>query len=188
MATTSIIPLLDGDAALEAARGAGLADVLARVNLFRLTLNHPPIGRIVGDAVDALVMSSVLDVRLRELAILRVGWRVGSVYEWSNHYAVAKRAGMSDDDIVAVRDGEVASLDPAARAVIAVVDEGLDNVAVSRATLEAARAHVGDDRALLELVAIPGLYRAIATLLLTFDVPLEDHVAPWAPDGRRPAS
>lgn len=188
MTTPPIFPLLELDEANRAAAVAGIKEVLARVNLFRTTLHHPPIGRIVGDVVDALVLTSVLDARLREIAILRTGWRIGSVYEWSNHYGIAKRAGMTDAEIVAVRDGAASpALTEADRAVIAVVDEAFDNVRVSDATLAAARAHVGDDRALLELVMIPGCYRTIGSVLLSFGVPLEDGVPVWPPDGVSPA-
>jgi len=130
-------------------------------------------------------MHSVLDARTREVAILRVGWRIGSVYEWSNHVPIARRAGMSDDEIAAVRDDEPSDsrLTAADRCAIAVVDEVLDGVVVSAATLASARSLLGDDRAVLELLMIPGLYRTIGTVLLSVGVPLEEHVEPWAPDG-----
>ena len=189
MAEPAIFPLLDLEAATAATHVAGIGEVLARVNLFRTTLHHPPIGRIVGDVVDALVMNSVLDARLREIAILRTGWRLGSVYEWSNHYGIGRRAGLTDDEIVAIRDGASSTVLTAAdRCVIRVVDEIFDHVVVSPSTLAEARALLGDDRALLELVMIPGCYRTIGTVLLTFDIPLEDHVAPWPPDGRSPSN
>lgn len=187
MADAPIYPLLDLDAATAATREAGISEVLARVNLFRTTLHHPPIGRIVGDVVDALVMNSVLDARLREIAILRTGWRLGSVYEWSNHYGIGRRAGLTDDEIVAIRDGASSKvLTDADRCVIRLVDEVFDGVVVTPATLHEARSMLADDRALMELVMIPGCYRTIGTVLLTFGVPLEDHVTPWAPDGRAP--
>ena len=71
--------------------------------------------------------------------------------------------------------------------MVRVVDEVLDGVAVTAETLAQARALLGDDRALLELVMLPACYRAIGTLLLTFDVPLEVGVAPWPPNGDPPA-
>ena len=49
-------------------------------------------------------LDSVLDARLRELAIMRTAWLRRSVYEWTSHYAICVRLGMSDDEIVAVRD------------------------------------------------------------------------------------
>src|SRR5688572_12874228 len=140
MAEPAIFPLLEPEAALAATRVAGIGEVLARVNLFRTTLHHPPIGRIVGDVVDALVMNSVLDARLREIAILRTGWRLGSVYEWSNHYGIGRRAGLSDEEIVAIRDGATSSaLTEADRCVIRLVDEVFDGVVVTPATLREAR-------------------------------------------------
>ena len=184
--TQPFLPLLDTDTARAAAADAGMPDVFAQVNLFRTTLHHAPMARIVGDVVSSVVMHSVLDARTREVAILRVGWRIGSVYEWSNHVPIARRAGMSDDEIAAVRADVVASgsvLNDTDRCAIAVVDEVLEGVAVSPATLEAARSLIGDDRAVLELLMIPGLYRTIGTVLLSVGVPLEDHVEPWAPDG-----
>ncbi|TML13513.1 MAG: carboxymuconolactone decarboxylase family protein [Actinobacteria bacterium] len=133
-------------------------------------------------------MNSILDARLREIAILRTGWRLGSVYEWSNHYGIARRAGLTDDEIVAIRDGASSTVLTAAdRCVIALVDEVFDHVRVSPSTLSEARRVLGDDRALMELVLIPGCYRTIGTVLLSFEVPLEDHVIAWPPDGRSPA-
>ena len=188
MAEPAIFPLLDLEAATAAAQVAGIAEVLARVNLFRTTLHHPPIGRIVGDVVEALVLHSVLDARLREIAILRTGWRLGSVYEWSNHYGIGRRAGLTDGEIIAIREPTPSSaLTAADRCVIQLVDEVFDHVVVSPSTLHDARTHVGDDRALLELVLIPGCYRTIGTVLLTFEIPLEDHVEAWPPDGRSPS-
>jgi alkylhydroperoxidase family enzyme len=136
--------------------------------------------------VDVAVLSGKLDARLREIAILRVGWRIGSVYEWSNHVPIARRAGLTDDEVRAVRHADGSVLSASDLAAIAVVDDVLDHVSVSAATLARAREAVGDGDELLELVAIPGFYRAIGALLLTFGIPLEPHVEPWAPDGVGP--
>src|SRR4029079_19080813 len=139
MAEPAIFPLLDIEAATAATHIAGIGEVLARVNLFRTTLHHPPVGRIVGDVVDALLMNSVLDARLREIAILRTGWRLGSVYEWSNHYGIGRRAGLTDDEIVAIREPTPsAALTAADRCVIQLVDEVFDHVVVSPSTLHEA--------------------------------------------------
>jgi alkylhydroperoxidase family enzyme len=183
--TSPFLPLLDVAATREAATAAGLPSALADVHLFRATFNHPPIGRIVGEVVQALVLSSVLDARTREVAILRVGWRIGSVYEWSNHVPIARRAGMSDQEIVAVREPEPATdvLNEKDLCAIAVVDEVLEDISVTPETLATTRQLIGDDRAVLELLTIPGLYRTIGTVLLTAQIPLEARVAPWAPDG-----
>jgi alkylhydroperoxidase family enzyme len=186
--TDSFLSLLDKADAQGLVVEAGLPASLAAVHLFRATFRHPPIGRIFGEVVRALVLDSVLDARTREVAILRVGWRIGSVYEWSNHVPIAQRAGLSDQAIAAVREPEASSdvLTETDRCAIAVVDEVLDSVSVSSTTLARARALLGDDRATLELLTIPGLYRTIGTVLMAGEISLEDHVQAWPPDGLRP--
>jgi len=181
-----LLPLLDLDATAAAIRETGISDRLQTVNLLRTALHHPPIGRVIGDIIDALVLSGVLDARLREIAILRVGWRIGAAYEWGNHYPLARRVGLTNDDIMAVREADPVTLAAPERCVVRVVDEVLDQVRVTPATLAEVRGLLNDDRALLELVMIPACYRAIGTLLLSFGVPLENGVEPWPPDGRAP--
>ena len=182
-----ILPLLDADATAAAIRGTGLSDQLPPVNLMRTVMHHPPVGRIIGDAIEALVFSSVLAARLREIAILRVGWRIGAAYEWGHHYTIAKRIGLSDEEVTAVQTADGELLSETERCVVRVVDEVLDGVAVTPGTMREAQALLGDDRALLELVMIPGCYRAIGTVLLSFGVPLEDGVEPWPPHGHSPS-
>jgi alkylhydroperoxidase family enzyme len=183
------IPMLSPDDARRSAAAMGLPEALASVNLLRFTLRHDKVARVVADMVDVAVLHGALDARLREVAILRVGWRIGSVYEWSNHVPIGRRAGLSDPELLAIRSpGPSADLTAADHVAIAVVDEVLDANVVSPGTLAQARALLGDGDELLELVAIPGYYRAIGSLLATFSIPLEGHVEPWAPDGRGPGA
>jgi len=190
MEPREVLPLLDDGSTAAALRETGLPERLQGVNLLRTALHQPRVGKVIGDAIDALVLNGVLDARIRETAILRVGWRIGAAYEWGNHYPLARRVGLTDDEITAVRSehaAERAELSPAQRCAVRVVDEVLDHVSATPTTLAEAHRLIGDGGALLELVMIPACYRAIGTLLLTFDVPLEDGVAPWPPDGQAPA-
>ena len=183
-----VLPLLGPDATRAALDAAGLPDRLQGVNLLRTALHHTGIAKVIGDAIDAIVLSGTLDARLRELAIMRVGWRLGAAYEWGNHYALARRVGVTDAEITAVREHDPAALGTVERLVVRVVDEVLDGVSVTATTLRDVRDHLADDAALLELVMIPACYRAIGTLLLTFNGPLEDGIGSWPPDGRAPAT
>lgn len=182
------LPMLSPDAARTAAAAAGVPEALAGPHVFRFALRHPILAKVLAGVIDLGVLRGELDARTREVAILRVGWRIGSVYEWSNHVPIAVRAGMTDAEIVAVRgDGTDPVLTARDRIAIEVADEVLDHNVVAPDTLARARAIVGDGDELLELIALPGLYRTIGTLLATFSIPLEDHVPAWAPDGRGPA-
>jgi alkylhydroperoxidase family enzyme len=178
------LPLLSADEARAAGLDAGMPERVAQANIMRFGLRHPGVAAVLAGMIDVAVLNGALDARPREIAILRVGWRIGSVYEWSNHVGVARAAGLTDAEIVAVRTADATVLSEEDRLAIRVVDEVLDTTRVSEATLAEVRALVGDGD---ELVAIPGFYRAIGSMLLTFSVPLEDHLEPWAPDGHAPA-
>jgi len=181
------LPLLSPDEARAAGLAAGIPERVTQANIMRFGLRHPKIADVLAAMIDVAVLDGALDARLREIAILRVGWRIGSVYEWSNHVGVARAAGLSDTEIVAVRTVDSAVLSDADLLAVRVVDEVLDTTRVSESTLAEARTLLGDGDELLELVMIPGFYRAIGSMLLTFSVPLENHLDPWAPDGRAPA-
>ena len=179
-------PLLSIDEARDAGVAAGIPERVAQANIMRFGLHHSGIAKVLAGMIDVAVLHGALDERLREIAILRVGWRIGSVYEWSNHVGVARGAGLTDGEILAVRTADATALGDADLLAIRVVDEVLAETRVSEATLQAARALLGEGDELMELVALPGFYRAIGPLLMTFNVPLEDHLEPWAPDGRSP--
>lgn len=180
------LPMLTPDEARAVGTAAGIPERVAQANIMRFGLRHPGVAAVLAGMIDVAVLHGALDARLREIAILRVGWRIGSVYEWSNHVGVARAAGLTDAEILAVRTADATVLSDADLLAVRVVDEVLDTTRVSGSTLTEARALLGDGDELVELVAIPGFYRAIGSLLLTFSVPLEDQLEPWPPDGRAP--
>jgi alkylhydroperoxidase family enzyme len=76
----------------------------------------------------------------------------------------------------------------AERAVLAATDEVLETGVIDPGTWQACTEHVSDDpQVLLEVVAVIGLWRMVSTLLRSIDVPLEDGVLAWPPDGVVPA-
>jgi hypothetical protein len=52
--------------------------------------------------------------------------------------------------------------------------------------LRAARDAAESDTAYLELLAIPGSYAALASVLDALQVPLDEGTTAWPPDGRSP--
>ena len=67
-------------------------------------------------------------------------WRCGQAYEWSNHYRLARKAGLSDEDAVAVRtDDPVRDLPRPAAAVVGAADEVIDLGRVTANTMVALR-------------------------------------------------
>ena len=117
---------------------------------------------------------------------MRIGWVTGSLYEWTQHWRVATGLGVVEADLVAVRDWKEHGFGPAERAVLAATDETLTTGTISADTWAACRQHVGDDQQLLELLVAIGHWRMYSSLLRALEVPLEDGVEPWPPDGRTP--
>ena len=168
----------------ERASASGIPTILAKPNVFRVLLHHPPVADIFARLVKAVVLEGDLDPRLREMAIMRAAWLRGSAYEWASHYGISRRIGMSDDEIVAVRAGPNApGLASNERAVLRLVDEIVTDGVASSEVLRAGRAAAGSDSGYLELLAIPGCYAALASILDALEVPLDDGVTLWPPDG-----
>ncbi|UCE88064.1 MAG: carboxymuconolactone decarboxylase family protein [Deltaproteobacteria bacterium] len=181
--------MLSPEAARQAAAEAGVPGQAADLSIFRVLLNQPALARWIADLLFGLLFRGSLDTRLRELVILRLGWATGSVYEWTQHWRIATRLGIPAADLLAVRDWQTSTqLSEADRAVLAATDETLETGAISRDTWARCRRHVGGDAELLELVAAIGTWRLVSSVLRSLEVPLEEGVEPWPPDGRAPAT
>jgi len=181
------IPRLSIDAATTAAEAAGIPAMMAPLNVFRMLLHHPRLAKALSDLLSTLLWEPKLDPRLRELVIMRLGWATGSVYEWTQHWRIASQLGVSEADIVGVRDWRShAGYRPADRAVLAATDETMATGIISAATWAECERHIGGVEQLLELVVAIGNWRLFSSMLRSLEVPLEDGVAPWPPDGVKP--
>jgi len=182
------IPLLAPELATAAATDAGIPPIVADLNVFRVWLHHPKLSRWFNDLLMGLLWDGSLEPRLRELVIMRCGWVTGSDYEWTQHWRIALGLKLDEADLVAVREWTGSDrFGPAERAVLAATDETIIDGAISAATWRACLDHVSDDhRVLLELVAAIGTWRMVASILRSLDVPLEDGVMSWPPDGKGP--
>lgn len=114
-----------------------------------------------------------LPVRLRELAVLRVGWRCRAPFEWGEHVDAGKRlAGLSSEEIAAVKQGwQAACWHDADRAVLRAVDELMDEAMISDACFAELESHL-DAAQLIELPILVGQYIGVAYLQNALRFPL----------------
>jgi alkylhydroperoxidase family enzyme len=180
------IPMLDADAAKAAALEAGVPEDMARLSVFRVLLQNPTLTSAVYKLLSTLLWKTTLDGRLRELVIMRIAWRTDSVYEWTQHWRVAGLMNIPEADVLAVRDWRSDDRFGAAeRAVLAATDETLDMGTISPQTWDECAEHLSPNE-LLELIVAIGNWRMFSSLLRSVEVPLEEGVEPWPPDGAQP--
>ena len=91
-------------------------DLLKRnIALHRALTNSPNAARAFSGLGQFIRFKSVLDPRLRELAILQVGWLARSAYEWSHHVKIGFDFGVTEADIhalIAETEGRESPLEP----------------------------------------------------------------------------
>ncbi len=147
----------------------------SRVNLQMVLANHPPLGMAYNIFGKHLLLTSELPVRPRELVVLRTSWHLQAGYEWHYHVGYALKAGLTMDEIAAVRDGPDAAEwaeKPFDRAVLAAVDELYRDSRIGDASWAELSRHL-DRRQIMDLVFTIGNYVMLSWAIASFDVPLE---------------
>lgn len=145
-----------------------------------MALASEPVFEAVSGIGSAFIRGSSLPPKLRELAILRVGYLSNAPYETFQHEALGRFVGLSGDQIDAIRAGDArsAALDETERAVLEFVDDVVANVRASDATLAAVRGHLSDTQ-VVDLILVSGAYMMISRLLETTGVELDPDPIDW---------
>ena len=186
MSADSRVPMLSPEEAEQAAERVGLPVFLTKLNIFRLLLRRPTYAKGFSDALGYLLAGKALDHRLRELVIMRIAWQTGSDYEWTQHWELAQRFGVSSEDLLAIRQGPGSDrFDELDRVVLEATDQAVRGETIAPEVLSALSARLGHD-ATLELVASIGCWAMVSTILRSLEVPLEDGMRSWPPDGVGP--
>ena len=182
------IEMLSVEQAKAAAKECGIRESMAGLSVYRALLRHPQLASAVNHLLTTLLFTgNKLDVRLRELLIMRIGWTTGAKYEWTQHWHFAERVGLPPEDVIAVRDWRLSTrLGAADRAVLAAVDDTLECGKISDSVWAECVRHVGSPEQLLEMVIAIGNWNMFSQLLRSVEIPLEDGVKDWPPDGRIP--
>ena len=157
---------------------------VGQVNVMRTMVRHPKLVKRWLPFTNHILYKSTLSPRDREIVILRVARVTGCEYEWGQHVLIARAEGLSDDEIARVGEGADADGWSAhEQALIRAVDELNADCFIADATwAELARSY--DERQLMDLMMTVGNYRALAGVLNSTGVQLDDGVPGFA-DWRR---
>jgi AhpD family alkylhydroperoxidase len=143
-------------------------------NIFRSLANAPVLLDAFLSYANAMRESSLLSPKLRELAILSVGHATGSEYEIAHHQSHGRKAGLTDEQLAAVADGDSTELfNDVERAVIALARESTIHVNVSDASWAAAAKHL-DDQQMVELTLTIAWYNSGVRVMGLLGIELED--------------
>lgn len=153
-------------------------DMLARnTNLHKLLINSPDMARAFNGIGSHIRFKSKLDPRLRELAILQVGWLERSEYEFTHHVKIGKEFGVTDDDIaglIADSEGKPSKLEPLAKAILKGAREMVRELAMSNSTFAEIKRDLSDEH-MTDLVLTIAFYCAVVLVLATMKIDNEPH-------------
>jgi 4-carboxymuconolactone decarboxylase len=119
----------------------------------------------------ALALHGVLPHRDHELLALRVASNCGSEFEWLEHVAYARSAGLSDDEIATVAQASGAgTFTDAERALLSVADDLHRDHDVTDATWSRLAQHY-DAPALVEILFVVGQYTMLSMVANAAGIP-----------------
>ena len=122
---------------------------------------------------DYILGDSTLPLRDRELLILRIGWLNRGAYEWSAHLGVARRSGISEEELRRITEGpDAPGWNDWDAALLRAADELHQDALVSDDTW-ATLSEQYDQRRMMEAVFTVGQYNLVAMWLNSFGVQLE---------------
>jgi alkylhydroperoxidase family enzyme len=151
-------------------------DILARpIALNRAMANSPNAARAMTHLAMYIRSKSKLDPRLRELAILQVGYVAKSPYEYSHHVKIGREFGVTDDDIRAIGEetaGRSTKLDILSRTVLRAAREMTNDLAMSDETFATLEKALGREN-VIDLALAIAFYNGVVRMLGTLQIDVE---------------
>lgn len=142
------------------------------LNIFRAMSHSPEALRRFMKFGSYFLEDGKLDPKLRELAILRAGWICSAPYEFSQHIAFGRRAGLSDAQIEAIADPSTRHFDAREMAILAFAGEMSVDSRVSPTTFDAVAGFLNEEE-IVELTMVTGFYNMVSRVLNTLEVDID---------------
>lgn len=144
------------------------------LNVTALWAKHPKLMAAQRNLQKHIFRDLTISPRLRELAIIRIGWLCNSGYELAQHAKIGKDAGLDSSDLERIAQGadskEWSRLESA---VIRSVDEMFEHAFVSTETWAILSDELNEQQ-LLDLLSIVGRYWCVSVILNSTGLQLEE--------------
>lgn len=132
-------------------------------------LNHPELARRIEELGFFLKFEGVLPRTVYQFIVLTIARATGADYEWQDHIAHARAAGLPDDVIEAVGSGRTATL-PEPYALVHAILAKTTAWQVVPDDLQAQAAAQWGKPGLVEIVVLSGFYQMFAAINQAFDI------------------
>lgn len=142
---------------------SGISSQLANLpEIVRTMLRHPDLFARQTDIGIQLLGQGALSGRDRELAILRIGWLCRAPYAWGEHVFIAKKFGITSEEIERITHGSNApGWSEHEQAILRAAEELHGNAMISDATWATLSIRLNDQQ-LIELPIVIGQYQTVA--------------------------
>lgn len=146
--------------------------------LHRTLAHSPKIMQAWMVFAEPVLLDSSLLPRDREIAILRIAWNARSAYEWGMHSMVARRIGMTDEDIAATtKPPHETDFSLHEQALLGAVDDIMNGWKIGDENW-AVLADTFSDQNFVDLSLLIGEFLLVALTLNSLGVEPEDGLAP----------
>jgi alkylhydroperoxidase family enzyme len=144
------------------------------LGIYKALLHNGRLAETWFEHLNAVRWETELTGRLREILIIRIGWRLHSAYILRQHIPkLAEPEGLDADDCQALqREDPGDRFTPAELNAIALADELTGLASATQETVEKTRADYSD-KALVEIVVLIGTYNMHARFVAALDIDLE---------------
>lgn len=137
-------------------------------NIVRAAYNNPDMFRGFGSLSGRVHSASHLSDRVRELVVLSVAGRLHATYEWRSHLRLAQNQGITESDIDALWNGNVAHFAGMERATVEFA-RAVDQATVGEEVWQRARKYYSEVE-LLDMTMLAGFYGLASRVALTLDI------------------
>ena len=144
-----------------------------RFNIMKTLAHHPSLMSRFLAYEHQLLRHPTIPERLREIIILRLAWLYQQEYEWNQHVIIARAAGMSEEEIEAVKAGDAHPVwSPLDRHAIRAVDRMYAGETLDDQTWAGLAAHF-DHAQMLEVLFTIGTFAMMSWIFNSTGLQIE---------------
>ena len=143
------------------------------LNIHGMMAHHPKLLEAWMPLRNHVVADSTLSGRQRELIILRTAHNCQADYEWQHHVERGLLAGLKMTEINRVVEGaEANGWNPDEIALLNAADDCHRETSFTSGTIEQLQQHFSAEQQ-LDIMVTVGMYKTLAMIIKTWDVPME---------------